>query len=71
MADGSVRFIPQTIQSTTYFAVNGSGTVLTPPGPLTTGTYPNLNQNISTNPVAMDVYQQLSTRSGGEAASPP
>ena len=69
-ADGAVKFIPATINSATYFGINTtSGQVLNPPGPLTNGAYPNYLMN--TTPGAMGVYQQLSTRAGGEAASPP
>jgi prepilin-type N-terminal cleavage/methylation domain-containing protein/prepilin-type processing-associated H-X9-DG protein len=70
MADGGVKYIPTTINSATYYGINtASGAILNPPGPLTTGTYPNYVMNMT--PGAVGVYQQLSTRAGGEAASPP
>jgi prepilin-type N-terminal cleavage/methylation domain-containing protein/prepilin-type processing-associated H-X9-DG protein len=69
MADGAVKFIPETIQSAQYYLPNNSGTPLIT---LTSGTYPNWIQNTQITPVpAMGLYQQLSTRAGGEAASPP
>ena len=69
MADGAVKFIPETIQSAKYFTIpNSSGN---PNFFLTSGTYPNLVQNTSVSPLASGVYQALSTRAGGEAVSPP
>jgi prepilin-type N-terminal cleavage/methylation domain-containing protein/prepilin-type processing-associated H-X9-DG protein len=71
MADGSVKFLPASIDSTTYIAPPNSTT--TQPGQLafqlTFGSYPSFTQ--STVPGAVGTYQALSTRAGGEAASAP
>jgi prepilin-type processing-associated H-X9-DG protein len=86
MADGSVRYFQTAIEcANAGLGYHGTGRpgrtqpVLT----LTTGNYPNFVQNTSSytdgggggtttpQPPIVGLYQALSTRSGGEAASPP
>ena len=62
MADGSVRFVSQTIDSIDYIPQGGSP----PKTILTRGTNPNW---VQAGPLG--VYQALSTRSGGEVVSLP
>jgi len=71
MADGSVRFIPDTIDSVPIntFSQYTDPTTGRTPNPLTNGTFPNFIQNTSVGMIG--TYQALSTRAGGEAASPP
>ena len=69
MADGSVRFIPATIDSTQYFYPPGASNQGQQSLVLTQGTYPNFTQNSAAG--AISTYQALSTCAGGEAASPP
>jgi prepilin-type N-terminal cleavage/methylation domain-containing protein/prepilin-type processing-associated H-X9-DG protein len=83
MADGSVRFIPATIDSVGNGTPNGqygyvpyTGTSGTTPIYITNGNYPNATflstQNINGSVLpTYGVYQALSTRAGGEPASPP
>ena len=84
MADGSVRYIPDTIDSVPAAI---SGVTSNPVGGYTDpntgkplgrfqsvypdhgGTYPNFIQNSGVG--MFGTYQALSTRAGGEAASPP
>ena len=63
LADGSVRFIPQTIDSTSYFDL---ATPIKAVKFATSGAYPNF-----TPTGLIGVYQALSTRAGGEPVSPP
>jgi len=70
MADGSVKFIPATIDSAQYFAAPGSPNQGTQLIVLTKGNYiTGFMQN--TTPGALGTYQALSTRAGGEPASAP
>ena len=62
MADGSVRFIPETIDSINYWPTGATKPAVI----LTTGTYPNIVQTGQ-----IGVYQALSTRAGGEPVSVP
>jgi prepilin-type N-terminal cleavage/methylation domain-containing protein/prepilin-type processing-associated H-X9-DG protein len=81
MADGSVRFIPDSIDSVPaaigvagpssgqpigqyYDKTTGNPVII-----LTNGSYPNFTQNTAVG--ASGTYQALSTRAGGEAATPP
>ena len=66
MADGAVKFIPEAIQSTTDYDLNGNGD---PKHLLTQRPIPN--SFMSPNTAALGVYQLLSTRAGGESVSLP
>ena len=81
--DGSVRFFKNSISSWSFSMANHDGygdsmpnnttfmTVSATPPATKSGTY-LLNMNTSTNPptpAQLGVYQQLSTRSGGEVIS--
>ncbi len=73
MADGSVRFIQNSIECVNngqgYFVPGskGVGKIV-----LTTGTYPNFQQNtVSNGQPTVALYQALSTRAGGEPVSVP
>jgi prepilin-type processing-associated H-X9-DG protein len=82
MADGSVRFVPATVDSVGTGTANGpvgyipSGVSGATQILLTSGSYPNFTFN-STWPSSngalptVGVYQALSTRAGGEPVSPP
>jgi prepilin-type processing-associated H-X9-DG protein len=78
--DGSVRFLKNSISSWTFFSSNADSfgdsmpdnttfTAVTATAPYTrTGDY-LLNQSASGVPAQLGVYQQLSTRAGGEVVS--
>jgi prepilin-type N-terminal cleavage/methylation domain-containing protein/prepilin-type processing-associated H-X9-DG protein len=78
MADGSVRFIPATIDSVGAGQPNGPYGYNPPSGigqaiQLTSGSYPNFTfmSTWGSGLPTVGVYQALSTRAGGEPASPP
>ena len=85
MADGSVRFIPATIDSVGAGTANGTVGYVAPVSPTSAAAAGAMNNYITqgATPISSSlatwgtglptygVYQALSTRGGGEPASPP